>query len=62
MSKRFEDFIKNNWEEFDEIEPSVDLWAKIEQSLNMPEELPRMFGRHYRQPSPDCVLINRRCC
>ncbi|MBB6112798.1 hypothetical protein SAMN05421821_12222 [Mucilaginibacter lappiensis] len=41
MSKRFEDFIKNNKEEFDEIEPSADLWSKIEQSLNMPEELPK---------------------
>ena len=41
MSKRFEDFIKNNREEFDEIEPSADLWSKIEHSLNMPEELPK---------------------
>jgi hypothetical protein len=41
MSKRFEDFIKNNKEEFDEIEPSEDLWSKIEQSLSLQEELPK---------------------
>ncbi|MDN3550395.1 hypothetical protein [Mucilaginibacter aquaedulcis] len=41
MSKRFEDFIKNNREEFEEVEPSADLWSKIEQSLNMQEELPK---------------------
>jgi hypothetical protein len=41
MSKRFEDFIKHNREEFDEIEPSADLWSKIEQSLSFQEELPK---------------------
>ncbi len=41
MSKRFEDFIKNNRGEFDEVEPSADLWSKIEQSLNLSEELPK---------------------
>ena len=41
MSKRFEDFIKNNREEFDEVEPSADLWSKIEQSLSLQEELPK---------------------
>jgi hypothetical protein len=41
MSKRFEDFIKKNREEFDEVEPSADLWSKIEQSLNLQEELPK---------------------
>lgn len=38
MSKRFEDFIKNNHDEFDEIEPSVDLWSKIEQQLILDEQ------------------------
>ncbi len=33
MSKRLEDFIKMNREEFDELEPSADLWAKIESRL-----------------------------
>ena len=33
MSKRLEDFIKTNREEFDDLEPSTDLWAKIEQHL-----------------------------
>jgi hypothetical protein len=33
MSKRLEDFIKANREEFDEIEPSADLWTRIEQHL-----------------------------
>ena len=34
MSKRFEDFIHDNNEEFNEIEPSADLWDKIEAQLN----------------------------
>jgi hypothetical protein len=34
MSKRFEDFMKNNNDEFDEIEPSADLWSKIEARLD----------------------------
>lgn len=33
MSKRLEDFIKMNKEEFDELEPSADLWRKIEKHL-----------------------------
>ena len=33
MSKRLEDFIKMNKEEFDELEPSADLWSKIEKHL-----------------------------
>jgi hypothetical protein len=42
MSKRLEDFIKMNREEFDDLEPSADLWGKIEKHLpaqfNMPEK------------------------
>jgi hypothetical protein len=42
MSKRLEDFIKMNREGFDDLEPSADLWAKIEKHLpeqyNMPEK------------------------
>ncbi|WP_426669926.1 hypothetical protein ACPPVU_01530 [Mucilaginibacter sp. McL0603] len=33
MSKRLEDFIKMNKEEFDDLEPSADLWSKIEKHL-----------------------------
>lgn len=33
MSKRLEDFIKTNRDEFDDLEPSADLWAKIEKQL-----------------------------
>ena len=33
MSKRLEDFIKMNREEFDDLEPSADLWARIEKHL-----------------------------
>lgn len=38
MSKRFEDFMHDNNEEFNEIEPSADLWGKIEAQLNFLEE------------------------
>ncbi len=38
MSKRFEDFMHNNKEEFNEIEPSADLWGKIEAQLNFLDE------------------------
>ncbi|MGZ3756804.1 MAG: hypothetical protein ACXVAY_11380 [Mucilaginibacter sp.] len=33
MSKRLEDFIKINRNEFDDLEPSADLWNRIEQQL-----------------------------
>lgn len=33
MSKRLEDFIRKNKQEFDDLEPSADLWAKIEKNL-----------------------------
>ncbi len=33
MSKRLEDFIKMNRAEFDDLEPSADLWQKIEKHL-----------------------------
>ncbi|WP_413670888.1 hypothetical protein ACEN9X_13665 [Mucilaginibacter sp. Mucisp86] len=38
MSKRFEDFMYDNNEEFNEIEPSADLWGKIEAQLNFLDE------------------------
>jgi len=33
MSKRLEDFIKTNRDEFDDLEPSADLWTRIEKHL-----------------------------
>jgi len=33
MSKRLEDFIKTNKAEFDDLEPSADLWGRIEKHL-----------------------------
>jgi hypothetical protein len=36
MSKRLEDFIRANREEFDDLEPRAGLWAEIEKQL--PEE------------------------
>ena len=38
MSKRLEDFIKNNREEFDDLEPRANLWGRIE------NELPQQFN------------------
>jgi hypothetical protein len=33
MSKRLEDFIRANREEFDDLEPGADIWGKIEKQL-----------------------------
>src|ERR1700759_45941 len=33
MSKRLEDFVRNNREQFDDLEPSADLWSRIEKHL-----------------------------
>jgi hypothetical protein len=33
MSKRLEDIIRNNKAEFDDLEPSADLWSRIEKQL-----------------------------
>ncbi|MEO6849907.1 MAG: hypothetical protein ABI203_05455 [Mucilaginibacter sp.] len=33
MSKRLDDFINDNREEFDDLEPSADLWSRIEKHL-----------------------------
>ncbi|RYE17927.1 MAG: hypothetical protein EOP51_23020, partial [Sphingobacteriales bacterium] len=38
MSKRLEDFIKTNKEEFDDLEPREELWDKIEQNLQLTAE------------------------
>lgn len=43
MSKRLDDFIKNNRHEFDELEPGSNLWDKIE------EELPQQFREQKRE-------------
>src|SRR3982751_47216 len=39
MSKRLEEFVKANREEFEDIEPSAELWGRIE------KELPLHFGQ-----------------
>ncbi|GAB3922708.1 hypothetical protein [Mucilaginibacter myungsuensis] len=44
MSKRLEDFIRNNRDEFDELEPRIELWGKIVSKLQEQEkviELPK---------------------
>jgi len=33
MSKRLEDFVRSNREQFDDLEPSAELWARIEKHL-----------------------------
>ncbi|WP_461448684.1 hypothetical protein [Mucilaginibacter sp.] len=38
MSKRLEDFIRANRENFDELEPDTEIWAKIEKQLSPQEE------------------------
>ncbi len=40
MSKRLEDFIKQNRAEFDDLEPTVNLWYSIEEQLNTKEVIP----------------------
>lgn len=39
MGKRLEEFVKTNREEFEDIEPSAELWGRIE------KELPLQFGQ-----------------
>jgi hypothetical protein len=41
MSKRLEDFIRMNKEEFDDLEPSADLWKKIEKHLPAEGTMPK---------------------
>jgi len=41
MSKRLEQYIKDNREEFDDLEPSADLWARIEKHLPPQFEEPK---------------------
>jgi len=41
MSKRLEDFMENNREEFDDLQPSADLWNKIAKELDSWEQQPK---------------------
>jgi hypothetical protein len=41
MSKRLEDFIKANKEQFDDLEPQAELWSRIEKQLPVPEIMPK---------------------
>ena len=54
MSKRLEDFIKMNKEEFDELEPSADLWARIEKHL--PPQIEEVKKREIKTFSLGFVL------
>ncbi|HEY2581551.1 MAG TPA: hypothetical protein VGI43_07075 [Mucilaginibacter sp.] len=54
MSKRLEEFIKMNREEFDELEPSADLWSRIEKHL--PAEIPVVKKRETKTFSLGFVL------
>jgi hypothetical protein len=54
MSKRLEDFVKRNREEFDDLEPSADLWARIEKHL--PAEVPVLTKRESKTFSLGFVL------
>jgi hypothetical protein len=54
MSKRLEDFIKTNKEEFDDLEPSADLWARIEKQL--PPEGTQLKKREAKMFSLNFVL------
>jgi hypothetical protein len=50
MSKRLEEFIKNNREEFDDLEPRANLWSRIE------TELPQQFKEEKKTFSLGFVL------
>ncbi|HVW15036.1 MAG TPA: hypothetical protein VHB54_14470 [Mucilaginibacter sp.] len=54
MSKRLEDFIRKNKEEFDDLEPSADLWARIEKHL--PPEGAQLKKREAKMFSLNFVL------
>ena len=54
MSKRLEDFMKTHRDEFDDLEPSADLWAKIEKHL--PAEIKPLPKREARTFSLSFVL------
>jgi hypothetical protein len=41
MSKRLEDFIKANRQEFDDLEPRMELWDRIEKNLPAEKEQPK---------------------
>lgn len=41
MSKRLEDFVRNNRKDFDDLEPSADLWSRIEKHLPEPGSAPQ---------------------
>jgi hypothetical protein len=62
MSKRLEDFMKANREEFDDLEPSADLWRRIEQHLPAEGALPkkreaRMFSLSFVMKVAASIII-----
>lgn len=54
MSKRLEEFIKMNREEFDDLEPSPDLWARIE--MHLPADVSELKTRETKTFSLGFVL------
>lgn len=67
MSKRLEDFIKANREEFDDLEPRMALWDKIEQNLPPEKEQPvkreaRMFSLGFVLKVAASVIVVMGVC
>jgi cell division protein FtsB len=62
MSKRLEDFMRANKEEFDDLEPSADLWLRIEKHLPAEGALPKkreakMFSLNFVMRVAASVII-----
>ena len=56
MSKRLEDFISNNREEFDDLEPRADIWNNIAKELDAWEEVQPLKKREAKTFSLAFVL------
>ncbi|TSD64971.1 hypothetical protein FFF34_013830 [Inquilinus sp. KBS0705] len=56
MSKRLEDFISNNREQFDDLQPRADLWSNIEKELDAWEEQQKPKKREAKTFSLGFVL------
>jgi hypothetical protein len=67
MSKRLEDFMKANREEFDDLEPSADLWNRIEKHLPAEGTLPKkreakMFSLSFVMKVAASIIIVMGVC
>ncbi len=47
MSKQLEEFIKNNREQFDDLEPSAELWGRIDKNLPSQFSVPLKPGKTF---------------